>query len=141
MCEELAWGCTGISTTIMINNLAAIPIIVAGYEEQKKTWLSRMTDGELGAYAVTETRGRFHVAGMQHGDEKGHEYVIKGSKTFISNASHSQFFVVFAYTDKAAKYNAASAPSSSNAIGPVSASAKNSTSWDNALRTRPEITF
>jgi acyl-CoA dehydrogenase len=110
VCEELAWGCTGISTTIMINNLAAIPIIVAGSEEQKKTWLGRMTGGELGAYAVTEPAAGSDVAGMQStAMKKGSEYILKGGKTFISNASHSQFFVVFAYTDKAAKYKGISA--------------------------------
>jgi acyl-CoA dehydrogenase len=105
VCEELAWGCTGISTSILINNLAAIPIIVAGSEGQKKEWLGRMTGGQLGAYAVTEPAAGSDVAGMlSTATKKGDEYVIKGSKTFISNASYSQFFVVFAYTDKAAKY-------------------------------------
>ncbi|HSD83046.1 MAG TPA: acyl-CoA dehydrogenase family protein, partial [Anaerolineae bacterium] len=110
VCEELAWGCTGISTAILINNLAAIPIIVAGTEEQKKEWLGRMTSGQLGAYAVTEPAAGSDVAGMlSTATKRGDEYVIKGSKTFISNASYSQFFVVFAYTDKAAKYKGISA--------------------------------
>ena len=110
MCEELAWGCTGISTTITINNLAAIPIIIAGSEEQKKEWLGRMTGGELGSYAVTEPAAGSDVAGMlSTATKKGNEYVIKGSKTFISNASYSSFFVVFAYTDKAARHKGMSA--------------------------------
>jgi acyl-CoA dehydrogenase len=110
VCEELAWGCTGISTTIMINNLAAIPIIVAATEEQKKKWLGRMTGGQLGAYAVTEPAAGSDVAGMlSTATKKGNDYVLKGSKTFISNASHSDFFVIFAYTDKAAKYKGISA--------------------------------
>jgi acyl-CoA dehydrogenase len=110
VCEELAWGCTGISTSILINNLAAIPIIVAGTDEQKKDWLGRMTGGQLGAYAVTEPAAGSDVAGMlSTAARKNGEYVIKGSKTFISNASYSQFFVVFAYTDKAARYKGISA--------------------------------
>jgi acyl-CoA dehydrogenase len=110
VCEELAWGCTGISTSILINNLAAIPIIVAGTAEQKKEWLGRMTGGQLGAYAVTEPAAGSDVAGMlSTAVKKDGEYVLRGSKTFISNASHSQFFVVFAYTDKAAKYKGISA--------------------------------
>lgn len=110
VCEELAWGCTGISTAILINNLAAIPIIVAGSEEQKKEWLGRMTGGQLAAYAVTEPAAGSDVAGMlSTATKKGDEYVIRGSKTFISNASYSQFFVVFAYTDKAAKHRGISA--------------------------------
>jgi acyl-CoA dehydrogenase len=110
VCEELAWGCTGISTSILINNLAAIPIIVAGTDEQKKEWLGRMTGGQLGAYAVTEPAAGSDVAGMlSTAVKKDGEYVLRGSKTFISNASHSQFFVVFAYTDKAARYKGISA--------------------------------
>ncbi len=110
ICEELAWGCTGISTAILINNLAAIPIVLAGSAEQKKEWLGRMTGGHLGSYAVTEPAAGSDVAGMlSTAVKKGDEYVIKGSKTFISNASYSDFFVVFAYTDKAAKHRGMSA--------------------------------
>ena len=110
ICEEIGWGCTGIGTAILINNLAATPIILAGSEEQKKEWLGRMTGGQLGAYAVTEPAAGSDVAGMLSTATKcGNEYVIKGSKTFISNASYSQFFVVFAYTDKSAKHRGMSA--------------------------------
>jgi acyl-CoA dehydrogenase len=110
VCEELAWGCTGISTSMLINNLAAVPIIVAGTDEQKKDWLGRMTGGQLGAYAVTEPAAGSDVAGMlSTATRKNSEYIIRGSKTFISNASYSQFFVVFAYTDKAARYKGISA--------------------------------
>lgn len=108
--EEMAWGCSGISTTLMINNLAAIPIIVAGNEAQKREWLERMAGGALAAYAVTEPAAGSDVAGLQTtAVKKGSEYILKGSKTFISNASHSQFFVVFAYTDKSKKYKGMSA--------------------------------
>ncbi len=108
--EEIAWGCSGISTTLFINNLAAIPIIVGGSEEQKKHWLGRMVDGELASYAVTEPGAGSDVAGISTtAVKRGNEYVLKGSKTFISNASHSNFFVVFAYTDKARKYKGMSA--------------------------------
>jgi len=108
--EELAWGCSGISTTLMINNLAAIPIIVAGDDAQKKEWLGRMTGGQLASYAVTEPAAGSDVAGIQStATKRGNEYVLKGSKTFISNASYSDFFVVFAYTDKAKKYKGMSA--------------------------------
>jgi len=111
MGEALAWGCSGISTSMMINNLAAIPVIVAGSEAQKKEWLGRMVQqGQLAAYAVTEPAAGSDVAGIQTtAVQRGDEYVLKGSKTFISNASHSDFFVVFAYTDKAKKYKGLSA--------------------------------
>ncbi len=105
ICEELAWGCTGISTAILINNLAAIPIIIAGDEEQKREWLGRLVSGQLAAYAVTEPAAGSDVLGIQAtATRRGNEYVIRGSKTFISNASYSSFFIVFAYTDKTKKH-------------------------------------
>jgi acyl-CoA dehydrogenase len=108
--EELAWGCSGISTTLMINNLAAIPLIVAGSPEQKQHWLKRMVAGELASYAVTEPAAGSDVAGIQTtAVRRGGDYVLKGCKTFISNASYSQFFVVFAYTDREKRYKGMSA--------------------------------
>lgn len=108
--EELAWGCSGVSTSLGINSLAAIPIIVAGSDEQKKEWLGRLVNGQLAAYAVTEPAAGSDVAGIQTtAVRRGGEYVLKGSKTFISNASYADFAVVFAYTDKAKKYKGMSA--------------------------------
>jgi len=108
--EELAWGCSGMSTTLNINNLAATPILIAGSDEQKKQWLGRLTEGQLAAYCVTEPAAGSDVAGIQTTATcKGNEYVIKGSKTFISNASYADFYVVFAYTDKTKKYKGMSA--------------------------------
>jgi acyl-CoA dehydrogenase len=108
--EELAWGCSGIGTTMMINNLAAIPIIVGGRPDQKHEWLGRMVGGQLASYAVTEPAAGSDVAGIQTtATRRGAEYCLKGSKTFISNASYSDFFVVFAYTDRAKRYKGMSA--------------------------------
>jgi len=108
--EETAWGCSGIGTTMNINNLAAIPIIVGGSEDQKREWLGRMVGGQLASYAVTEPGAGSDVAGIQTtATRQGAEYCLKGSKTFISNASFSDFFVVFAYTDRAKRYKGMSA--------------------------------
>jgi acyl-CoA dehydrogenase len=108
--EELAWGCSGIGSSMMINNLAAIPIIVGGSDEQKREWLGRMVGGQLASYAVTEPAAGSDVAGIQTtATRQGTEYCLKGSKTFISNASFSDFFVVFAYTDRAKRYKGMSA--------------------------------
>ena len=110
ICEEIGLACTGIGTAILINNLSAIPIILAGSDEQKKEWLSRMAAGQLASYAITEPAAGSDVVGIQAtAVRRGNEYVINGSKTFISNASHSDFFVVFAYTDKSQKHRGISA--------------------------------
>src|SRR5262245_24049355 len=63
--EELAWGCSGISTSININNLASLPILIADTHEQKREWLGRLTnDGQLAAYGVTEPGAGSDVAGI-----------------------------------------------------------------------------
>ncbi len=103
--EELAWGCSGVSTSIVINNLACIPIMIAGTEEQKQDWLGRMLEGALAAYAVTEPGAGSDVAGMQtRAEKRGDEYILTGSKTFISNASHADFFTLFARTDPESRH-------------------------------------
>jgi len=99
--EELAYGCSGIQTSIGATTLAATPLIVAGTEEQKKEYLGRITnDGVLAAYAITEPGAGSDAAGIeckavQHGDD----WVLTGTKAFITNASYANWFVVFATVD------------------------------------------
>lgn len=103
--EEIGWGCSGVGTALTINNLAAIPIKLAGSEEQRKEWLGRMVDGALASYAVTEPNAGSDVAGIEtFAAKRGDEYVISGTKTFISNASEAQFFVLFARTDRESRH-------------------------------------
>ncbi len=103
--EEIGWGCSGVGSVLYINNLAAIPIKLAGNEEQKKHWLGRMIDGELSSCAITEPNAGSDMAGMEcFAEKRGNEYVLSGTKTFISNASEASFFVVFARTDREERY-------------------------------------
>jgi acyl-CoA dehydrogenase len=103
--EQICWACSGVGTAMYINNLAATPIKLAASEEQKREWLGRMMAGELGSYAVTEPGAGSDVAGIStFAERKGDEYVLNGSKTFISNATHSNFFVVFARTNREDRY-------------------------------------
>ncbi|NDJ85296.1 MAG: acyl-CoA dehydrogenase [Chloroflexi bacterium] len=98
--EELAWGCSGISTAMTINNLSALPVILGANDEQRKLWLGRMVDGEFGAYAVTEPGAGSDVIGMRtRAEKKGDKWILNGSKMFISNANVAGFFTVFAVTD------------------------------------------
>jgi acyl-CoA dehydrogenase len=100
--EELAYGCSGISTAMSVNNLSSLPITLGGTEQQKEYWLGeRMVDkGHLAAYCVTEPAAGSDVAGMQTRAERinGH-YVLNGSKIFISNVNYANFYTVFAVTD------------------------------------------
>ncbi|MBA3871594.1 MAG: acyl-CoA dehydrogenase family protein [Anaerolineae bacterium] len=100
--EEMAYGCTGISTSVSTNALGDLPIILAGNEKQKAYWLGeRLVDkGEFVSYCVTEAGAGSNVVGIQtRAEKKGGSYLINGSKIFITNASHAHFFTVFAKTN------------------------------------------
>jgi acyl-CoA dehydrogenase len=104
--EELAWGCTGIATAMEANALASAPVIVAGNEEQKKEFLGRLTGEPLfAAYAVTEPGAGSDVAGIRTKARKvGDEYVIDGSKAWITNGGVANWYFVLAYTDPEKKH-------------------------------------
>ncbi len=103
--EEFGYGCTGIGTSISTNSLALLPIILGGNEQQKSEWLgNRIVDqGQYASYGVTEANAGSNVVGIEtRAEKKGAAYIINGSKTFITNASHANFFTVFAKTDPSA---------------------------------------
>jgi acyl-CoA dehydrogenase len=103
--EELAYGCSGISTAMNINNLASLPISLAGSDQQKQYWLGErfVGKGEFAAYCLTEPAAGSNVVGMQtRAERKNGHYVVNGSKTFISNANHANFYTVFAVTNPSA---------------------------------------
>ncbi|MBX3128769.1 MAG: acyl-CoA dehydrogenase family protein [Polyangiaceae bacterium] len=104
--EQLAYGCTGITTSMLANTLALTPIKLAGTEAHKKKYLGMLTaEPHFASYATTEPSGGSDVAGMrtrftQHGDD----YVISGEKSWITNATLASFYVVFATGDTAKRH-------------------------------------
>jgi acyl-CoA dehydrogenase len=100
--EELCWGCSGIGTSIVANILGALPMLMAGTEEQQREWLPPLLEEPiLCSFALTEPNAGSDVSGIQttatrHGDD----YVINGSKMFITNAGQASWVIVFASTDK-----------------------------------------
>jgi acyl-CoA dehydrogenase len=101
LAEQLAWGCTGIQTSLLANTLAATPILLAGNEDQKKKYLGMLTaEPVFCSYCTTEPTGGSDVAGMRTTfKEVGDEYVLNGEKCWITNASLASFYVVFATSD------------------------------------------
>jgi acyl-CoA dehydrogenase len=100
--EELCWGCAGVGTTLIANTLGALPVMIAGTEEQKRTWLPRLVETpELVSFALTEPNAGSDVSGIQtNAVRRGDEYLINGSKMFITNAGHAGWLTVFASTDR-----------------------------------------
>ncbi len=104
--EELAWGCSGMSTAMGVNGLAILPVLIAGNEEQKKEYCGRLADGQMASYCLTEPEAGSDVAGIKTTARKdGDHYILNGSKTFITGATVANFYTVFAYTDIDQRYN------------------------------------
>ncbi len=100
--EQLAWGCIGSGCPVSINSSIAA-VVQQGTEEQRRTYLGRMAAGEIGAFTATEPGGGSDVAGIQtRAVRHGKEYVLKGSKTWISNSPYASFFAVLARTEAGA---------------------------------------
>lgn len=104
--EQLAYGCTGIQTSMLTNTLALTPLLLAGNEAQKKKYLGMLTEAPLlASYCTTEPSGGSDVAGMKtRFEQKGNDYVINGEKCWITNASFASFYVVFATSDPTSRH-------------------------------------
>lgn len=99
--EELAAGCAGMYTTMMVNALAYTPIIMYGSDEQKKKFLTPQTKKmSFAAFCLTEREAGSDAGALKTRAIKvGDEYIINGSKCFISNGGIASQYVVFALTD------------------------------------------
>lgn len=104
--EELAFGCTGIQTSMTANVLAATPILIAGNEQQKKKYLGQLTSEPVfAAYALTEPAAGSDAAGIQARCRKdGNDWIVNGSKCFITNAAWASWYIVFATVDPAKRH-------------------------------------
>src|SRR5436305_213703 len=101
MSEELYWGCSGIGTSITANGLGSGPVIGFGSDEQKREWLTPLLEKPiLASFGLSEPGAGSDVASMKTtAVREGDEYVLNGSKTFITNAGYAAWTVVFAKTD------------------------------------------
>jgi acyl-CoA dehydrogenase len=109
--EEIGWGCSGIGTTLSCNGLATAPVILGGSEEIKKKYLGMLTEGpKLASFCLTEPDAGSDVSGMRtNAVKKGNQWVINGSKCFITNGGYADYYTVYAKTDKEAGHRGISA--------------------------------
>ncbi|MCE2929459.1 MAG: acyl-CoA dehydrogenase family protein [Candidatus Caenarcaniphilales bacterium] len=101
MAEELGVACTGISTALYANMLASAPLIVVDDKEINKKFMGPMMEElQFASYCVTEPGAGSDVAGVKTTAKKvGDEYVINGSKQWITGAKYAKWFYVLASTD------------------------------------------
>jgi len=99
--EKMAYGCTGIMTAIEANGLGSMPIMIAGNEEQKKKYLTRLIEEPIMcAYGVTEPGAGSDVSAITtKAVRKGDDYVINGQKMWITNGGVAEFYFVLARTN------------------------------------------
>ncbi len=106
--EELAYGCSGICTSMTVNTLGLTPIKLAGSEEQKKKYFGWLMNEPIWAsYATTEPGAGSDVAGMQCRAVKQSDggYVLTGTKAWITNANLSSFYIIFATENPERRHN------------------------------------
>jgi acyl-CoA dehydrogenase len=104
--EELAWGCAGMSTSMIANDLALLPIHLGANDEQKQRFVKPFTESfKLCSFALTEPGAGSDVAGMSTTARRdGDSYILNGSKCFITNAEYADQLTVFATMDKAKRH-------------------------------------
>jgi alkylation response protein AidB-like acyl-CoA dehydrogenase len=101
--EEIAKADASCALILMLQELGTLPIARYGSEELKRRFLPRCASGEwLPAFALSEAEAGSNAAAMRTTAVKdGDEWVINGTKNWISNAGVADFYIVFAVTDRA----------------------------------------
>jgi alkylation response protein AidB-like acyl-CoA dehydrogenase len=101
--EEIAKACASSALILMIQELGTLPIQLFGSDELKQRFLPRCASGEWSpAFALSEPEAGSDPAAMRTSAVRdGGEWVINGQKSWITNASVADFYVVFAMTDRA----------------------------------------
>src|SRR5438309_4317581 len=109
--EEISKVCATSGLILAVQQLGSLGLKLAGNESQQQRYLPRLATGEwLGAYAPTESGSGSDSAAMRTtARREGDEYVLNGSKRFITNASVAGLYTVFAKTDPEAGHAGISA--------------------------------
>src|SRR6202008_29968 len=105
--EEIAKACASTALILMIQELGTLPIKLFGSEELKNRFLPRCATGEWSpAFALSEPEAGSEPVGLiTRAVEDGDEWVIDGTKNWITNLGIADFYVVFAVTDREAGHS------------------------------------
>jgi len=109
--EELGWGCSGIATSLICNGLATVPVVLGGSDEVKREFFGMLVEEpKLASFCLTEPEAGSDVGSMRtRAEKRGDKYVINGTKVFITNGSHANWYAVYAKTDPQAGHKGISA--------------------------------
>ena len=106
ICQELERGDSGLRSFVSVqSSLVMYPIHAYGSEEQKQRWLPAMARGEaIGCFGLTEPQGGSDPSNMKtHAKRDGDDWILNGSKMWITNATIADAAVVWAKTDEGVK--------------------------------------
>jgi butyryl-CoA dehydrogenase len=109
--EELSKACLGVATTYASSALGTYPILLYGSEEQKKKFLPDVASGKsLVAFGLTEANAGSDASGIQTTAKlEGNEYVLNGTKQWITNGGEAELYTIIAITDRSKGPRGASA--------------------------------
>lgn len=109
--EALAYGCMGMNTSFMANDLALLPIVIGGSDEQKKKFLTPFTtEFRIASFCLTEPGNGSDAGGIKTQiKDGGDHWIINGEKMWITNAGHAHLFVVYGTIDVNLKHKGISA--------------------------------
>lgn len=99
--EELARGCVGVATSFAASALGIFPVLIAGSEEQKQKYMPDIASGSRwAAFGLTEANAGSDASGIRTTAVlDGDEWVLNGTKQWITNGGESQIYTIVALTD------------------------------------------
>lgn len=107
--EELSYADAAVGVTVSVQNSLVIdPVMKFGSEEQKRKWLPRMARGEvLNCFSLSEAESGSDAGAMKcRAELKGNEWVINGTKLWVTTGAHADFVLLFVRTEDSPKRNA-----------------------------------
>lgn len=104
--EEIAAGCGGFATSMVVNDLALLPIAIGGTEEQKQRFIKPICEkGEFASFCLSEPGAGSDVAGISTSIKRdGDSYILNGAKQWITNGGVASQYTVFCTIDKTKKH-------------------------------------
>ncbi len=98
--EEWGYGCAGMGTTLAASILSMDSVLVAGTDEQKRRYFTPMLSARIGAFGLTEPgAGSDAGSGKTTAVKAGDDYLLNGSKCWITNGAVATVYVIYALTD------------------------------------------